>query len=53
MFVHRYATTRDSDTGIPESKIAEMLDLVLDAYPMHGARTNGTVGSGRLVKNAT
>jgi len=47
IFVHRYAPTSDSDTGVPERKIMQILDLVLEAYPASGGRSNGTVEHGR------
>jgi CubicO group peptidase (beta-lactamase class C family) len=49
LFVHRYAGSGDSDTGIPDQKIADMLDLVLGACPASATRTNGLATNGRLV----
>lgn len=48
IFVHRYAATSDDDTGIPERKITEMLNLVLEAHPGEASRVNGTIGSSGL-----
>jgi len=53
IFVHRYAPTADTDTGIPERKIMQMLDLVLEAYPAMDNHTNGVVNHGRLVTRAS
>jgi CubicO group peptidase (beta-lactamase class C family) len=52
MFVHRYAGGNDSDTGIPDSKIDQMLDLVLEACPTSATRSNGVASNGRLVTSA-
>ena len=49
VFVHRFASPNDADTGVPDPTIYAMLDLVLEAHPGAPGRVNGKVAADSLL----
>jgi CubicO group peptidase (beta-lactamase class C family) len=49
VFVHRFASANNADLGVPDPKINDMLDLVLQAHPGTPGRVNGKVPADSLV----